>query len=124
MVTLAVNDLVNSSSAIVSYINETIMPDYDGFVDSGKQYNQDAEHVNGIVTEFNTMADQLKKLVDNINETISNIAIAIEGSAECVTDAATNTATLAEDVKVVADEMKENKTIAEALFAETERFVG
>ena len=124
MVTLAVNDLVNSSSAIVSYINETIMPDYDGFVDSGKQYNQDAEHVNGIVTEFNTMADQLKRLVDNINETISNIAIAIEGSAECVTDAATNTATLAEDVKVVADEMKENKTIAEALFAETERFVG
>ena len=124
MVTLAVNDLVNSSSAIVSYINETIMPDYDGFVDSGKQYNQDAEHVNGIVTEFNTMADQLKKLVDNINETISNIAVAIEGSAECVTDAATNTATLAEDVKVVADEMKENKTIAEALYAETERFVG
>lgn len=124
MVTLAVNDLVNSSSAIVSYINETIMPDYDGFVDSGKQYNQDAEHVNGIVTEFNTMADQLKCLVDNINETISNIAIAIEGSAECVTDAATNTATLAEDVKVVADEMKENKTIAEALYAETERFVG
>ena len=124
MVTLAVNDLVNSSSAIVSYINETIMPDYDGFVDSGKQYNQDAEHVNGIVTGFNTMADQLKCLVDNINETISNIAIAIEGSAECVTDAATNTATLAEDVKVVADEMKENKTIAEALYAETERFVG
>ena len=70
------------------------------------------------------MADQLKKLVNNINETISNIAVAIEGSAECVTDAATNTATLAEDVKVVADEMMENKTIAEALFAETERFVG
>jgi len=124
MVTLAVNDLVNSSSAIVSYINDTIMPDYDGFVDSGKQYNQDAEHVNGIVTEFKVMADQLKRLVDNINETISNIAVAIEGSAECVTDAATNTATLAEDVKAVADEMMENKTIAEALYAETERFVG
>lgn len=37
MVTLAVNDLVHSSSVIVSYINDTIMPDYDGFVDSGKQ---------------------------------------------------------------------------------------
>lgn len=124
MVTLAVNDLVHSSSVIVSYINETIMPDYDGFVDSGKQYNQDAEYVNGVVTEFYTMTDQLKRLVDNINETISNIAVAIEGSAECVTDAATNTATLAEDVKVVADEMTENKTIADALYAETERFVG
>ena len=124
MVTLAVNDLVHSSSIIVEYINDTIMGDYDGFVDSGKQYNQDAEHVNGIVTEFYAMAEKLKQLVDNINETVSNIAVAIEGSAECVTDAATNTATLAEDVKVVADEMQENKTIADALYAETERFVG
>lgn len=124
MVTVAVNELVNSSSFIVSYINETIMPDYDGFVDSGKQYREDAEHVNNIVTEFYEMAEQLKLLVDNINGTVSNIATAIEGSAECVTDAATNTATLAEDVKAVADEMNENKVIADELYSETERFVG
>ena len=123
MVTLAVKELVSSSSFIVSYINDTIMPDYDGFVDSGKTYNQDAEHVNEIVTEFYTMSEQLRKLVDHINETVSNIAVAIEGSAECVTDAATNTAGLAEDVKIVADEMQENKNIADALYAQTERFV-
>ena len=124
MVTLAVNDLVSSSSFIVSYINDTIMPDYDGFVESGKQYRQDAEHVNGVVTDFYGMADQLKKLVDNINQTVSNIATAIENSALCVSDAATNTAVLAEDVKVVADEMNENKVIADELYSETERFVG
>lgn len=124
MVTLAVNELVNSSSFIVSYINETIMPDYDGFVESGKQYREDSEHVNEIVTEFSTMAEQLKNLIDNINGTVSDIATAIEGSAECVSDAATNTAMLAEDVKVVADEMGENKVIADELYAETERFVG
>ena len=123
-VTLAVNELVSSSSYIVDYINETIMADYDGFVNSGKQYRQDAEHVNGIVTEFYSMAEQLKQLVDSINHTVSDIATAIDGSAECVADAATNTATLAEDVKAVADEMGENKVIADALFSETEKFVG
>ena len=123
-VTLAVNELVSSSSYIVDYINETIMADYDEFVDSGKQYRQDAEHVNGIVTEFYTMAEQLKKLVDSINHTVSDIATAIDGSAECVADAATNTATLADDVKAVADEMGENKIIADELFSETEKFVG
>ena len=122
MVTLAVNELVSSSSFIVSYINETIMPDYDGFVESGKQYREDAEHVNDIVTEFNTMAEQLKLLVDTINGTVSDIATAIEGSAECVSDAAANTAMLAEDVKVVADEMGENKVIADELYSETEKF--
>ena len=124
MVTLAVNELVHSSSIIVAYINDTIMPDYDGFVDSGKQYNEDAVHVNGIVAEFYSMAERLKQLVDTINGTVANIAIAIEGSAECVTDVAGNAATLAEDVKVVADEMKENKIIADELYSETERFVG
>ena len=124
MVTLAVNELVSSSSFIVSYINDTIMPDYDGFVDSGKQYRQDAEHVNGIVTEFYEMAEQLKKLVDNINGTVSGIATAIEGSTDCVADTATHTAVLAEDIKVVADEMNENKVIADELYAETEKFVG
>lgn len=124
MVTLAVNELVSSSSFIVSYINDTIMPDYDGFVDSGKQYRQDAEHVNGIVTEFYEMAEQLKKLVDTINGTVSGIATAIEGSTDCVADTATHTAMLAEDIKVVADEMNENKVIADELYAETEKFVG
>jgi hypothetical protein len=65
-----------------------------------------------------------KQLVENINDTISNIAIAIESSAQCVTDAATNTATLAEDVKVVADEMNENRVIADKLYSETEKFAG
>ena len=54
----------------------------------------------------------------------SNIAIAIESSAQCVTDAATNTATLAEDVKAVADEMNENRVIADKLYSETEKFAG
>ena len=65
----------------------------------------------------------LKKLVDSINQTVSDISVAIDGSAECVADAATNTASLAEDVKAVADEMGENKVIADELFAETEKFV-
>jgi len=124
IVTLAVNELVDSSGVIVSYINDTIMPDYDGFVDSGKQYSQDAKHVNRIVTEFYGMAEQLKQLVDNINGTTSGIATAIEGSTGCVTDAAANTTELAEDVKAVAEEMSENKVIADELYSQTEKFVG
>lgn len=123
MVTLAVDELVSSSGSIVSYINETIMPDYDGFVEFGKQYSHDAEHVDRTVTEFNAMADHLKQLVDNINETIANIATAIEDSTECVTDAAANTAALAQDVNVVAEEMNGNKVIADELYSQTEKFI-
>lgn len=123
MVTLAVNELVNSSSAIVAYINDEIMMDYDEFVKSGEMYNQDAEHVNGFVTEFNMMTLQVKDLMDHINEMVSNISIAIEASTECVGDATVNITSLAEDVKGVSSEMDENKNIADILYGETEKFV-
>lgn len=119
----AVGELIDSSRVIVQYINETIMPDYDGFVDSGKQYNLDAVHVKDIVEEFNEMAENLKSLVDNITGTVGNITLAIEDSTKCVSDVTDNATVLAEDVSAVADEMQENKAIANELLAETERFL-
>lgn len=124
MVTLAVNELVTSSSEIVSYINDAIMPDYDGFVNSGEMYNQDAEHVNGIVSDFHVMTEQLKNLIDRINDMVSGISVSIENSAQCVTDVTANTSLLANDVKHVASEMVENKNIADKLYSETEKFIG
>ncbi len=123
IVIVAVKELIDCSNNIVQYINDTIMPDYDGFVESGKQYSQDAAHVNGIVTQFNDMAETLTQLVDDITHTVSNITTAIEGSAECVTDVTGRANTLAEDIKAVSDEMEDNKAIADELHSETERFI-
>lgn len=123
IVVAAVAELTDCSNAIVAYINEAILPDYDGFVDSGKQYNEDAVHVNDIVTEFHRMAEVLLGMVDEINQTVNGIAIAIEESAQSVTDVTEHANSLVEDVNAVADEMGENKAIAEVLHAETERFV-
>ena len=123
VVTVAVKELIESSSIIVNYINETILPDYDGFVDSGKQYNQDAVHVNNMVMQFNEMSENLKSLIDNITRTVGGIATAIEGSSDCVTDVAGNAAGLAEDMHAVAARMEDNKLIAEELHEETARFI-
>ncbi len=123
LVVAAVQELTDCSGAIVTYINESILPDYDGFVDSGKQYNNDAVHVNEIVTEFHQMAEVLMQVVDEINQTVNGIATAIEESAESVTDVTEHANALVEDISAVTDEMGENKAIAETLHAETERFV-
>lgn len=123
VVTVAVRELIESSSVIVNYIYETILPDYDSFVDSGKQYNQDAVHVNTMVMQFNQMAGNLKTLIDNITGTMEGIADAIEVSSECVTQVAGNTSVLAEDMQVVTERMEENRVIAEEMKEETSRFV-
>ena len=123
IVVAAVQELTDCSNAIVTYINEAILPDYDGFVESGKQYNGDAVHVNEIVTEFHRMAEVLLQVVDEINQTVNGIAVAIEESAESVADVTEHANMLVEDINTVVDEMGENKAVAEVLHAETERFV-
>jgi methyl-accepting chemotaxis protein len=124
LVVAAVQELADCSNEIMKYINEAILPDYDGFVDSGKQYNEDAVHVNEIVTEFHQMADELLQMVDEINQTVNGIATAIDESAKSVTDVTEHTNVLVEDINSVADEMEENQAVAGVLHAETERFIG
>ena len=64
MVIEAVNDLIGSADSIVKYINDNILPDYEGFVSAGKQYNQDAMHVNGATN----VAMNTTSLVKDISE--------------------------------------------------------
>lgn len=123
LVIAAVQELTNCANGIVNYINEAILPDYDGFVDSGKRYNEDAVHVNQIVTEFHQMAEELLQRVDEIDRTVNGIATAIDESARSVTDVTEHTNTLVTDINTVTDEMEENKAIADVLRTETERFV-
>ncbi len=42
MVITSVNELINNSNHLVKYIDENILPDYDGFVLAGKQYSKDS----------------------------------------------------------------------------------
>lgn len=123
LVTAAVEELIACSNAIAELINETVLPDYDGFVASGRQYNADAEHVNGIVTEFNAMAEKVNLLINEITETVDGIAVAIEESATSVADVTDHANSLVLDINAVSGEMDENRKIADALYAETERFV-
>lgn len=59
MVTAAVKELIQNSDAMVSYINDNILPDYDGFVSSGKRYRDDASHVDEVAKRLQVETDRL-----------------------------------------------------------------
>ena len=120
---MAVKELIESSNSIVEYINDNVLPDYDNFVDSGKQYNRDAVHVNDIVEQFNTMSADLKDAVTNVTEAMNGISTAVEESANGIASAADNTQGLVEDMGHIIEEMESNKQIAGTLKSEADRFV-
>lgn len=123
MVVMAVKELIESSNSIVNYINENVLPDYDNFVDSGKQYNRDAVHVNDIVEQFNVMSSNLKDDVTTVTEAMNGISTAVEESANGIASAADNTQELVEDMGHIIEEMENNKEIAGTLKAEADKFV-
>ena len=87
-------------------------PHYGNFVDSGKQYNADAVHVNEVVDRFNTMAESLSKLVEGITEAINGISIAVDESADGVATTAANTSDLVKEIGFISEEMEVNNKIA------------
>lgn len=123
MVIEAVNDLIGSADSIVKYINDNILPDYEGFVSAGKQYNQDAMHVNEIVTRFNDMSVNLKQLMKDITESINDINSAVGESAKGATNVAINTTSLVKDISEIAEAMDQNREVAGTLTDEADRFI-
>ena len=122
MVTNAVKELIKDSSELVKYINESILPDYDNFVDSGKQYNLDATHVNEVVDHFNEQAVELNRLIVYITEAINGISTALDESANGVSTAAMNTGELVKEINYISNEMTNNSEIAGELKEEASVF--
>ena len=123
LVTVAVKELIKNSNELVDYINNNVLPDYDGLVASGKQYNEDAMHVNDVVGQFNVMSGELSNLVKSITDAIDGISTAVEESANGVSTAAMNTGELVRDINQISEEMESNNEVAEKLKDETAIFV-
>ncbi|MDD6038142.1 MAG: methyl-accepting chemotaxis protein [bacterium] len=122
MVVRAVDALVENSNAIVDYINATILPDYERFVVTGKQYRDDATYVNNTMDVFEQRTNELLRIMQEITEAVSGITTAIEESALGVTHATENTSTLVNNIEIVNKEMNTNQEISQLLQQEADRF--
>ena len=112
MVTSAVKELVKSSNELVTYINERVLLDYESLVASGKQYNEDAEHVHEVVDRFNVMSASLNDLIEGITQAITGISSIVDESANGVATAATNTGELVKEMGYISEDMESNNKIA------------
>ena len=123
MVISAVEGLISSSNKIVDYVDETRLPDYDDFVSSGKQYNDDSTHIKNIMDEFTGLTNDMQKTIKSMVDAINGITKAVEESADGVTSAAMSVDSLVADMNDVNKEMDINQNVSDKLRKETECFV-
>lgn len=118
----AVHNLAGHSNNLVEYMTDSILPEFENFVSSGEQYRDNATYIEGVMDEFTSKTDDLKKAVDEIAASIDTITNAIEEGARGVTGAAESTQVLVEDMENISNRMDENQQIAKALQKETDVF--
>lgn len=115
VVTQAVHNLAGNANNLVGYLNESILPEFENFVESGAQYRENATYIEGVMDEFTEKTDALKKAMDEIATSINTITNAIDEGAEGVNGAAESTQGLVVDMEKISNRMNVNEKIAGVL---------
>ena len=115
VVTNAVHNLSGNANNLVEYMKDSILPEFDNFVQSGVQYRENATYIEEVMSEFTTKTDDLRRAMDEIAASINAISGAIDEGARGVNGAAESTQVLVGDMETISDRMEENQKIAEAL---------
>ena len=119
----AVHNLADNANDLVGYMNESILPEFEKFVEAGGEYRDKASNIELSMSEFEEKTDSLKKSMDEIADSINTISQAIDEGVNGVVAAADSTQILVEDMDNISKRMDENYEIAGDLKKETAIFI-
>ncbi|WP_455721024.1 methyl-accepting chemotaxis protein [Agathobacter sp.] len=123
VVTNAVNNLAENANGLVGYMNDSILPEFERFVESGGEYRDKASYIESTMTDFKEKTDSLKKSMNEISASINTISHAINEGVNGVVSAADSTQLIVEDMDNISHKMDENYEIADSLKKETSIFI-
>lgn len=102
----AFGSMSNGANQLLDFVQETVAPDYDNFVNIGVQYGQDA-------TAFKNLADSIGELVNTITDSMEQVNLAVADIAESAQDTSANSADITEtvdQVSVMVDDVEDMAT--------------
>ena len=118
----SVQELSSSSEQMIKYVNETVLSDYNAFVDMGNQYSEDASHIDVNMKEYASDISEIEEEIKQMTDAVQGISDAVDESAKGVTQAAESIESLVHSIAQVTSEMEDNKAIAETLKSEADNF--
>ena len=122
IVIAAVERLAKHSNEMLDFVDNNVMKDYDSFVGIVNQYQQDAERMDAIFSDFAREAADITYTMESMDSGISGIAITVDESAKAVTSVAEDASELVSAMQEIQSETKNNQKISENMVAEVKRF--
>ena len=114
--------LNHDSGELLKFVQETVTPDYDHFIEVGEQYGQDAE-------SFGNLTERIAEMVQYIRESMEQVNAAVGSIAESATETATSSSEVTNIVNDVSgmvsnvyDMTQEQKEVSDSLSDIVSRF--
>lgn len=118
----AVKELVENSNEVMSYITETILKDYDGFVTTASIYKEDANAIDAMLIEFSNKSSELRKVAEHMEEGIKGINFAVDDSVNTVIQSSDNTSRLLRSISTISEEATRSLETVNELNNEVNKF--
>ena len=121
-VTEAVKSLSNNAIEVIDFINNTVIGDYDSFVETGDKYEQAAILMDEMLEKFSDKADNLNVIMEKMADAVESITESVRESTEAIGLSANNSTEIVGEIQGIDNAMIENNKVTERLGESTSIF--
>lgn len=121
-VQVAVNKLSQSGQDVLQYMSTNVKPTYELLMNTGEQYEKDAEFVNSIVEEIKTSSTQINEVVEQVSISIQNVSATAEESSASSQEISNGISDISVSINDVAKSAQNQADLAQNLSAMVNKF--
>lgn len=118
----AVANLASDAERLLHFVGEDVSASFDVFEQMADNYNEDANYVESLVTDFSSTSEQLLNSVDGVATSISDVSRASNEGAASTGEIADRVTLVAEQADKIGQMMRQAEEAAMTLRTDTEKF--
>lgn len=119
---LAFKDLSSGSNKLLEFVTDTVAPDYNNFMNVGRQYRADAVLFEDLVNQIDSMAENIRVSMNEVNNAVSDIAASAQNTTESSSQITQSIESVSQAVDSVAETATEQQHTANSLIEIVQKF--
>ncbi|WP_446897285.1 methyl-accepting chemotaxis protein [Clostridium sp. LBM24168] len=112
----------DNSKDMVEFINESVIPQLEGFMDTGNKYYEDSDFISRMSEEIASMSEELNTIVDEVSNSMDNVSQNMQRSAGSMDDIKKNIEETSNAVNVIKSTSSSQLELSNKLRRAVEKF--
>lgn len=103
-----IDELSKSSEAILDFMSNDVMQNYEMFQSVSEKYSMDSQSISSIMMDFNSIAKNLSESIDKITTEIKEISLTMSDGANGAQDIAYKTSDMVNEIHIIKQNVATN----------------